>query len=137
MKKKCILTAIYLLGWLYPLSIMIFNIADHFLKIDVPDLSLFDFNNDAMIGYVFYGVILALISFFGFYIVSGIIFDMSSWFYLSLLNPVATVFTVAFGWNYQFAESPGLNAILLIASLLIISVTLLPLFKAEKKKKNS
>lgn len=137
MKKKCILTAIYLLGWLYPLSIMIFNIAEHFLKISAPDLSPFDFNNDAMIGYVFYGVLIALLSFFGFYIASGIIFSMSNWFYLSLLNPVVTVLTVAYGWSHQFAENPGFNAILLIVSLLLIAVTLLPLFKAEKKKKNS
>ena len=81
MKKKYILSGVFLIGWLYPLSIVAFNIADHYLKIKEPYACPFDFNCDAMIGYVFYGVLLSLITFIAFFIASNILLRLSSLFY--------------------------------------------------------
>ncbi|MBE6786506.1 MAG: hypothetical protein E7538_09810 [Ruminococcaceae bacterium] len=133
MKKKYILSAIYLLGWLYPLSILVFNIADYFLVIKEPRGCPFDFNNDAMIGWCFYGLLIGFVSFLIFFIASFVKFRMSKLFYLTLLNLPVIFFLIAYSWTYSFAESLSCNIAELAISLAVIVLSLLPLFKAEEK----
>ena len=133
MKKKLILCGIYLFGWLYPLSIVAFNIVDHYLKIKVPYACPFDFNCDAMMGWCFYGLLIGFVSFLIFFIASFVKFRMSKLFYLTLLNLPVIFFLIAYSWTYSFAESLSCNIAELAISLAVIVLSLLPLFKAEEK----
>ncbi len=131
--KKTILSGIYLLGWLYPLSILIYNIADHYLKIKEPYACPFDFNCDAMIGWVFYGLLVLLVSFLFFFISGVVKFRVSKGFYFSLLNLLPASFILIFGWTYQYNESLSHNVAFLALSVTIIALTISSLFRAEKK----
>ena len=135
MKKKFILSAVYLLGWLYPLSILVFNIADCFLVIKEPYAGPFDFNCDAMIGWVFYGLLIALVTFLIYFITSVVKFNVPKLFYLTLLNLPLLFFLISYAWNYIYTESLSFNIILLAVSLAVIALSLPPLFKAEEKAK--
>ena len=133
MKKKCILAAVYLLGWLYPLSILIFNIADSYFVIREPYGCPYDFNSDAMIGWVFYGLLIALATFLIYFITATVKFNLSKLFYLTLLNLPSLFLLITFAWNYIYAEALSFNIILLAVSLAVIILSLIPLFKAEEK----
>ena len=132
--KKTILSGIYLLGWLYPLSILIKNIADHYLKIKEPYACPFDFNCDAMIGWVFYGLLVLLVSFLFFFISGVVKFRVSKGFYFSLLNLLPASFILIFGWTYQYNESLSHNVAFLALSVTIIALTISSLFRAEEKR---
>ena len=133
MKKKYALSAIYLLGWLYPLSILIFNIADHYLKIKEPYACPFDFNCDAMMGWVFYGLLILLVTFLFFFVSAIVKFRVSKAFYFSILNLLPALFILGFGWTYPYNESLSLNLAFLILSVTVTALTIFSLFKAEKK----
>ena len=133
-KKKFILSGVFLIGWLYPLSIEVFLIADRFLKIKEPYACPFDFNCDAMIGWCFYGVIISLVSFIAFFIASNIKLRLSSWFYLAHLNLPVILFILLFGWSNNFSENLMFNVMLLAVSLALVVLTLIPIFRAEDKK---
>lgn len=134
MKNKYTLTGIYILGWLYPLSILIKNIADHYLKIKEPYACPFDFNCDAMIGWVFYGLLVLLVSFLFFFISGVVKFRVSKGFYFSLLNLLPASFILVFGWTYQYNESLSHNVAFLALSVTIIALTISSLFRAEEKR---
>lgn len=134
MKNKYTLTGIYILGWLYPLSILIKNIADHYLKIKEPYACPFDFNCDAMIGWVFYGLLVLLVSFLFFFISGVVKFRVSKGFYFSLLNLLPASFILIFGWTYQYNESLSHNVAFLALSVTIIALTISSLFRAEEKR---
>ncbi len=131
--KKTTLSGIYLLGWLYPLSILIKNIADHYLKIKEPYGCPYDFNSDAMIGWIFYGFLALLITFLIFFISAIVKYRVSKEFYFSLLNLLPSSFILVFGWTYQYNESLSLNITLLVVSVTTIALTVSSLFKAEEK----
>ena len=133
MKRKYTLTAIYLLGWFYPLSILVFNIADLYLKIKEPYACPFDFNCDAMIGWVFYGLLILLITFLFFFVSTIVKFRVSKGFYFSVLNLLPASFILVFGWTYQYNESLSHNAAFLAFSVTVIALTILSLFRAEEK----
>ena len=133
MKKKFSLSGIYLLGWLYPLSILIYNIADHYLKIKEPYACPFDFNCDAMAVWVFYGFLVLLISFLIFYITAIVKYHVSIGFYFSILNLLPASFILILGWTYEYNESLSHNIAFLALSATIIALTVFSLFKAEKK----
>ena len=133
MKKKILLSGIYLLGWLYPLSILVFNIADRYLKIKEPYACPFDFNCDAMIGWCFLGLLIGFVSFLIYFIAVIVKFKVKKHFYLTLLNLPAIFLLINFSWNYIYAESLSCNIAELAASLAVIVLSLLPLFKAEEK----
>ena len=132
--KKTKLSGIYLIGWLYPLSILIKNIADHYLKIKEPYACPFDFNCDAMIGWVFYGLLVLLVSFLFFFISGVVKFRVSKGFYFSLLNLLPASFILIFGWTYQYNESLSHNVAFLALSVTIIALTISSLFRAEEKR---
>ena len=133
MKKKYILSGIYLLGWLYPLSILVFNIADSYLVIREPRGCPYDFNNDAMIGWCFIGLLIGFVSFLLYFIAVIVNFRLSKLFYLTLLNLPMLFLLIAYSWTYSFAESLSCNIAELAVSLTVIVLSLLPLFKAEEK----
>ena len=133
MKKKYILSGIYLLGWLYPLSILVFNIADSYLVIREPRGCPYDFNNDAMIGWCFIGLLIGFVSFLLYFIAVIVNFRLSKLFYLTLLNLPMLFLLIAYSWTYSFAESLNCNIAELAVSLTVIVLSLLPLFKAEEK----
>ena len=134
MKKKLILCGIYLFGWLYPLSIVAFNIADHYLKIKEPYACPFDFNCDAMIGWCFYGLLIALVTFLIFFITVIVKYKTQKTFYLTLLNLPLLLYILVFGWTSTYGEILTLNVILLAVCLALIILSLVPVFKAEYKK---
>ena len=134
MKKKLILCGIYLLGWLYPLSIVAFNIADHYLKIKEPYACPFDFNCDAMIGWCFYGLLVALVTFLIFFITVIVRYKTRKTFYLTLLNLPILLYILVFGWTSTYGEILMLNVILLAVCLALIVLSLAPVFRAEYKK---
>lgn len=133
MKNKYILSAVYLIGWLYPLSILIFNIADYYLVIKEPRGCPYDFNNDTMIGWCFLGLLIGFVSFLLYFIAIIVKFRVKKWFYISLLNLPVIFYLIAYAWVYSNAESLSYNIIMLAVSLTIIVFSLLALFKAEAK----
>ena len=134
MKKKYRLTGVYLLGWLYPLSIVAFNIADHYFKIKEPYACPFDFNCDAMIGWCFYGLLIALVTFLIFFITVIVKYKTQKTFYLTLLNLPLLLYILIFGWTSTYGENLMLNLILLAVCLALIVLSLVPVFKADYKK---
>ena len=134
MKKKLILCGIYLFGWLYPLSIVAFNIADHYLKIKEPYACPFDFNCDAMIGWCFYGLLIALVTFLIFFIKVIVKYKIQKTFYLTLLNLPLLLYILIFGWTSTYGENLMLNLILLAVCLALIVLSLVLVFKADYKK---
>jgi len=134
MKKKYILSGVYLIGWLYPLSVVVYTIADRYLKIRTSLMGPFDFGNDSIMGYVGYSLIFALITFLIFFITVIVKFRISKWFYLALLN-----LPIYCGAVYSpiYSDIPhysiliyGIFPVIVIATIVL---TLLLLFKAEKK----
>ena len=134
MKKKYRLTGVYLLGWLYPLSILIFNIADYYFKIKEPYACPFDFNCDAMIGWCFYGLLIALVTFLIFFITVIVKYKTQKTFYLTLLNLPLLLYILVFGWTSTYGENLTMNVILLAVCLALIVLSLVPVFKADYKK---
>ena len=134
MKKKLILCGVYLLGWLYPLSIVAFNIADRYLKIKEPYACPFDFNCDAMIGWCFCGLLIALVSFLIFFITVIVRYKTRKTFYLTILNLPILLYILVFGWTSTYGEILMLNMILLAVCLALIVLSLAPVFRAEYKK---
>ena len=134
MKKKLILCGIYLLGWLYPLSIVAFNIADHYLKIKEPYACPFDFNCDAMMGWCFYGLLIALVTFLIFFITAIVKYKIRKTFYLILLNLPLLLYILIFGWTATYGEVLMLHLILLTVCLSLIVLSRVPVFKADYKK---
>ena len=134
MKKKYRLTAVYLLGWLYPLSILVYNIADHYFKIKEPYACPFDFNCDAMIGWCFYGLLIALVTFLIFFITVIVKYKIQKTIYLTLLNLPLLLYILVFGWTSTYGENLMLNLILLAVCLALIVLSLVPVFKADYKK---
>ena len=134
MKKKYLLSGIYLLGWLYPLSILIFNIADSYLVIREPRGCPYDFNNDTMIGWCFYGLLIAVVTFLVYFVKAILKFRMSKLFYLTLLNLPVLFLLITFSWNYTYAETLSCNIAELAISLTIIALSLFPIFKAEERR---
>ena len=134
MKKKLILCGVYLLGWLYPLSIVAFNIADRYLKIKEPYACPFDFNCDAMMGWCFYGLLIALVTFLIFFITVIVKYKTQKTFFLTLLNLPLLLYILAFGWTSTYGEILMLNMILLAVCLALIVLSLAPVFRAEYKK---
>ena len=133
MKKKLILCGIYLIGWFYPLSIVAFNIADHYFKIIEPYACPFEFNCDAMMGWCFYGLLIALVTFLIFFITVIVKYKTQKTFFLTLLNLPLLLYILAFGWTYTYAENLMLNVILFAVSLALIVLTLVPVFRSEYK----
>lgn len=133
MKRKYTLTAIYLLGWFYPLSILVFNIIDNFIVIREPFGCPYDFNNDTMIGWVFYGLLLALVTFLIYFITLIVKFKVSKIFYLTLLNMPLLFLLITFAWNYIYAESLNFNIITLAISLTAVVLSIVPIFRSDEK----
>ena len=57
--KKPIVTVGYLLGWIYPISAIIINL----LNVSPKLMSAFDFGNDSIMFYLFYGSIFSIITY--------------------------------------------------------------------------
>jgi len=132
MKKKCILSGIYLLGWLYPLSVVIYTIADRYLKIRTPLMGPFDFGNDSIMGFMFYSLLLALVTFLYFFVKSVMKYRVSKEFYFALLNLPLYLGALYTGFEF-FYDYIWAVCIALAVILTTITLTLLALFKAEEK----
>ena len=134
MKTKYILSGVYILGWLYPLSVLIYTIADRYLKIKTSLLGPFDFGNDSIMGYVFFGFLFAVVSFIIFFVAVIIKFRVSRRFYFSLLNLpfycCALISPIYSDMPYYPSLIFGMFLAVVLATIVL---TLLPLFKAETK----
>lgn len=130
MKKKLVLCGIYLLGWLYPLSVVLYTVTDHYLKIKTSLMGPYDFGNDSIMGYIVYSLILALITFLIFFVATIVKFRVSKLFYLTPLN-LPIYFLVLFSPFLSTVHLYPFAVILVVIAT--ITSTLIPFFKAEKK----
>lgn len=132
MKNKYTLTGIYILGWLYPLSVVIYTIADRYLTIRTPLMSPFDFGNDSIMGYMFYSLLLALVTFLYFFVKTVMKYRVSKEFYFALLNLPLYLGALYTGFEF-FNDYIWAVYIVLAVILTTIARTSLALFKAEEK----
>lgn len=132
MKNKYTLTGIYILGWLYPLSVVIYTIADRFLTIRTPLMSPFDFGNDSIMGYMVYSLLLALVTFLYFFVKTVMKYRVSKEFYFALLNLPLYLGALYTGFEF-FYDYIWAVYIVLAVILTTIARTSLALFKAEEK----
>ena len=84
--RKHLLTTTYLVGWAYPLCVIAYIIMDKLFKIRTSLMGPFDFGNDSIIGYVYISLIIAVVTFAAFFILTKVCFKTAKSFYLSLIN---------------------------------------------------
>lgn len=132
MKNKYTLTGIYILGWLYPLSVVIYTIVDRYLTIRTPLMSPFDFGNDSIMGYMVYSLLLALVTFLYFFVKTVMKYRVSKEFYFALLNLPLYLGALYTGFEF-FYDYIWAAYIVLAVILTTIARTSLALFKAEEK----
>ena len=87
-----------------------------------------------MMGWCFYGLLIALVTFLIFFITVIVKYKTQKTFFLTLLNLPLLLYILAFGWTYTYAENLMLNVILFAVSLALIVLTLVPVFRSEYKK---
>ncbi len=118
--KKTLVIIGYLLGWIYPLSAIILNLFD----VRTNRMGFFDFHNDSIIGYLFYGTIFSIITYAIYFIYHYKKYNIEKGFYLTFANILLYYPTIACNMYYSDSWDAKIPIAILVVDLLIIAYTI-------------
>lgn len=132
MKKRLFPTICYIIGWIYPVCVSIYLIADRFFNLKTKHTGPFDFGNDSIMGYVWLSMIIGFVTFLIYFIFIIVKFKTHWSFYLTLLNIPINILSVDAGFHeYEF---PNVCFIVALISLAVFIFTVTVSFKGTTEK---
>ena len=119
MKKPMVIVG-YLLGWIYPISAIIINL----LNVRIKLMSAFDFHNDSIMFYLFYGTIFSIITFIIYFAFHYKKYDVEKGFYFTFLNVFLYYPSIVCNMYFSDSWDATIPAVILVVDLLVIAYTL-------------
>lgn len=120
--KRVITTVLYLLGWIYPISTIIVNLSG--VRTDL--MGMFDFGNDSIIFWLFYGTVFAVVTFVVYFAYFYNKYDIKkNIFYFTFINVFLYYPSISCNLYYSNSWEEAIPATILVADLLVIAFTLL------------
>lgn len=110
----------YLLGWIYPLSTIIVNLLDVKTKLT----GLYDFGNDSIMFWLFYGTVFAIITFAVYFTYFYKKYDTEKAFRFTFINVLLYYPSIACNLYFSDSWDAFIPTIILVADLLVIAFTL-------------
>ncbi len=138
-KKKFVPLIVYILGWVYPISLIACAVLDEFVVIRQMRGGPFDLNNDSMIAWVAYSIIFGIVTFFVFFISCLNNREVKGSFSFTLLNlPMYFMVLISAcntdAWiSYEYYWLIALTFLAPIA--LIVYTAYVSVYKTKEKKK--
>ena len=117
--KKPIVIVGYLLGWIYPISAIIINLLDVRIKL----MSAFDFHNDSILFYLFYGTIFSIATFIIYFAFYYKRYNVKKGFYFTFINVFLYYPSIVCNMYYSDSWDATIPAVILVVDLLIIAYT--------------
>ena len=118
--KKLMVIVGYLLGWIYPMSTIIINLFNVRTKL----MSAFDFGNDSIMFYLFYGTIFSIITFIIYFLYFYKKFDVKKGFYFTFINVLLYYPSIVCNMYFSDSWDVTIPTVILVVDLLAIAYTL-------------
>ena len=118
--KKATPIIFYLLGWIYPVSTIIVNLSG--VRTDL--MGLYDFGNDSIMFWLFYGTVFSIITFVVFFTYFYKRYDIRKLFYFTFINVLLYYPSIACNLYFSDSWDALIPTIILVADLLVIAFTL-------------
>lgn len=118
--KKLIVIVGYLLGWIYPISAIIINL----LNVRIKLMSAFDFHNDSIMFYLFYGTIFSIITFIIYFAFHYKKYDVEKGFYFTFINVFLYYPSIVCNMYFSDSWDATIPTVILVVDLLVIAYTL-------------